>query len=99
MVMLVGFDLGGVNALIIDDDQVHLGGIFHVDVCQQFWTGDGPSLFEVGQGEFFGVVANFDGELDRRDLGFVEIIEVDDDHVFVVVVSPLGMTARRLKMQ
>ncbi len=91
VMMLVSFNLCRVHARVVDDNQVYFGGIFHIDVGQQFWAGDGPTAVAAGQREFFGSVADFGGELGRDNFGSVEFVEVNSDQVLVVVVCPLGM--------
>jgi len=99
VMMFMGFDLGGVDARVVDDDQIHLGGIFHIDVSHQFWAGDGPTTVAVGQRELFSGVTDFGSELGRNNTGCVEFIEVDGDEVLVIVMRPLGMATGRFEVQ
>lgn len=96
--VIVCFDLGGVDAAVIDDDQIDFRSLFHIDMRQQFLAGNAPIAIAAGQLELFGLIADLGDEFNRSHIGSVKIIQKNGDQMHVVVVRPLSMVASRLKM-
>lgn len=96
--VLVSFDFGGVYAAVVDDYQIDLRSILHIDVGQQFLAGNAPSAIGVGERILLRCIADLGSKFDRSDLGSVKIIQVNANQMRIVIMRPLGMAAGRFEV-